>query len=190
MKEKEYPVDRSISEWPELNDEDLREEVRKSITGFGMGGSTAHHQFIRDYHETIVGSELKKKVDRILLELMSDSFRGGDRAMYIATDLKLTGVKEELIASIGKAMQLFETLQPNPSMEEWGIQIQYFLQFNSSILQLNIKEARELLVKQLGPLQGPLPSPGPNKEYYLYHLAKSALEVLKKIDPELARKYK
>ncbi len=189
MKEKEYPVYRPISEWPELNDEDLKEEVRKNIMGFGMGGSTSHYQFIQDYHETIERSELKESVDRILLELIDDSARGGDRAIYISTDLKLTGVKEKLIASIGKAMQLFETMQKNPSMEEWGIQIQYFLQLNSSIMRLNIKEARELLVKQLDPLQWAPPSPGPNKEYYLYHLAQSALEVLKKIDPELAKGY-
>ncbi len=187
MEKDKIPTFKPISEWIQLTYEELKEEIKKNIMGFGMGGSTAHYHFAGEYKKKVDNTELKQSVDSILLELIGDIIYGG-RAIFICTDLRIEGAKEKICSALKKADDLFERMKQTPAVKDWSTYFGYLWELNSAVGRLNIEEAKDFLIKQLYPLKGPMPEPV-TKEYYLYHLAKSALEALRKIDPESVKKY-
>ncbi len=184
-----YPAYKPAFEWDRLSDEELKIEIRKNIQG--LGGWQAYHylSFIPEYYTKLENSETKKKVDGILIELMSEVGYGvGERSIHICSNLRLENITERVLGIIGKTDQMFEIIRKSPVAEDWSTYIDYIREINNAVRFLNIVEAKDFLVKQLGPLDNPVPQPV-TKEFYLYHLAQSALDTLKKIDPELAKKY-
>ncbi len=189
MEKDNIPIYRPISEWNCLSKEDLREEIKKKILGFGMGGSTAHYQFVTEYQKKIKNTELEQRVNKILLELVDDvKSDAGGRAVYICATLQLEDAKERILLAIQKSNDIFIVIEKTTLGTDWSICFQYLKDLDWAVGILNIIEAKDFLTKQLDPLKGPMPEPV-TKEYYLYHLAKSALEALRKIDPESAKKY-
>lgn len=175
-----------LSEWAHLNEVDLRKEIIKKI----MNGETAYAYFIDEYRQKIENSDIKNGVDKILLDLIDQVDSGvGEQALLVCVHLMLIGIKEKILAILPKIEALCGNIQKNPFVEKCGIQIQYLFEFNLAVRRLNLKEAKDFLVKQLGPVKGLSPQPGVTKEFYLYQLAQSALDALKKIDPELAKKH-
>lgn len=168
-----------LSEWPSLSERDLKLEVSKRIIYW----ETPNHYFIEPYQQ-IEHSNLKDKVDKILLDLIGQFNDGvGEKALYVCVHFRLRGLSEKILALLPQAEALYSDIKKNPVKEEWGIQIQYLLEFNSAVKALGLKEGRDFLVKQLNPLKAAPPQPA-TKEFYLYQLAQFASDALKKIDLE------
>lgn len=182
-------ANRPIFEWSQLTEDNLREEIKRRISGFGMSGSTAHFHFVQEYHKEIEHTEIKQKVDKILLEFIDDINDTGDRAIYICSDLQLKGTKEKILAVISKADKLFERIAKARLAKDWSIYIEYLRELNTAVYRLNITEAKDFLVKQIGYLSRKQVLEPMTKEFYLHHLAQSALESLKKVDPRFSSKY-
>lgn len=185
-----YPAYKPASEWSQLSDEELQAEIRKNLQGLGGWEADRYLSFIPEYYRKLNDNETRKRVNGVLIKLMSEVAYGvGERAIYVSSSLFLDNTAQRILEIVGKTDRIFEIISKSPVVEDWSTYIGYLRELNNAVSRLNLVEAKDFLVKQLAPLRSPLPKPV-TKEYYLYHLAQTALEALKKIDPELAKKYK
>ena len=176
--------------WSVLSDEELENEIAKSIAGTAWTSSSAHWQFVNRVYPTIQDMHLQKRVCETLLRIASnESFPEGDadlcsRAAYVSSKLKLPGSKEILRKMIEKV--------GNPSLITWPV---YFHWLNDSVKELTIHEAEPFLVRQLEALpknwlnfvKDPRNTQDPKvQQYWAYTSAYNALKVINK---ELAEIY-
>lgn len=155
-----------------------------------MYGGGAHLGFIRQYLVEDACSGIRDRVDKIILALIGRIDDGvGERAVRICSDLKLRGAKEKILQALPKVESLYEEMKSATGLDMFGIKLQYLLEFDQAIINLEIKEAFSFIEKQLGPLNSPTPPPV-TKEYFLFFIAKKAFDALSFKAPELAKKYK
>lgn len=187
-----YPVYRALHEWNDLTYDELREEIKKNISGWGMAASSSHLNFISEFYKEIENIELKKRVDKVLIELMGEIKKDvGGRAIYICSTLRLEHSRDKILEILGKTDAIFKTIKETSKAIEWSTCITYLMELNNAIGLLNVDDAKakEFLIKQLPTLKSAVPQPM-TKEYYLYYQsAPAALSALRKIDPELAKGY-
>jgi hypothetical protein len=182
----------SVSDWDNLNDNELREQIINSISD--PGGWSSWEQtirFIPGIYNQISNDNLKKRVNKILLQLTDDVHTWvGERAIYICSEIPLEGIREKLINILQTVQNIFKSIDVVKKLEDCMNEISYIMQLNIAIGKLQINEGKDFLLKQLTPLKKPAPPPL-TKEYYLYHMsAKSALKALREINPELVKEYK
>ncbi len=182
---------KTVSEWNQLNCNELKEEIEKNILGMGMEGSTRFYSFIPEYYEQIKDHKLKKRVDKILLELIDNVESGvGGRMIYVCSRMELEGIREKVRRIAGKSDYLFGKIEQASEARDWNCYIEYITELNDAIGRLNMVELKDFLLKQLSSLRQP-PPPPLTKEYYLHYMcARSALKALKQISPELVKGYK
>lgn len=184
-----HPAYKPVSEWSQLRDDELKIEIRKNIQGVGGWEGERYLSFIPECYEKLDDDEFRQRVDKILVELMSEVAYGvGERAIYVCSNLPLANIRERILEIIRKTDRMFEIINKSPVVEDWSTYIGYIRELDNAVRQLNLVEAKDFLTKQLSPLEKPSPKPV-TKEYYLYYLAKSALDALKRIDPKLAKQY-
>ena len=180
-----------ISHWGNLSDHELEEQITNSIAD--PGGWSAWEQtmkFIPDIYNQIVNDNLKKRVNQILLRL-TDNPHGwvGERAIYVCSEIPIEGIREKLIYILQTVHEILMTIDIAKKVEDCINEISYIMQLNIAIGKLKISQGKDFLLKQLAPLKRTAPPPL-TKEYYLYHMsAKSALQALRNIDPDLVKEY-
>lgn len=179
-----------VSKWMSLNHEELRMEIRKAILGQGMASSSQYLHFNEQYLAGIENAELRDLVLRIVVETMKDvQDYAASRALYIFTILDVDDKKKVVVDIVrskeGDIDKLTDSSMPVPELMR---NLEYLYELNMAIGRLFLVEGKEFLLKQLKTGRKPAPMP-PTNEFFIYHLSeKSALESLKVLDPELAKR--
>jgi hypothetical protein len=180
-----------VTTWICLNHEELRKEIRSTILGQGMASSSQYLRFNEEYLARIESPELLNNVIRILVETMKDvQDDAASRALYIFTSLTVDDKQQvvlELIRSKeGNISKLTNSSLPVPDLMR---NLEYLCELNRAIGRLFLVEGKEFLVKQLKTGRKTTPIP-PSNEFFVHELSeKSALQSLRVLDPELAKKF-
>ncbi len=167
-----------ISHWNTLNYADLKDEVKKVISGRGLGGmaaGNAYVDFVPKYYAKIKDNATKERINKILFDLIDDYENGyASGAIYISSTLRMKGIKEKLLSCIDNIdsflKYIFET--SNIQDRKFNILIQYLSTLNMAIGKLEISEAKEYLIKQIQPLRNKPPQPLTKEHIFYYVCAK------------------